>query len=257
MLRAIVALVFALLIVLPAKGDSPDAQKDALIIAAEDGAGPWGQPDGTGCGNDIVLAAYAAVKVPAKLEVMPYSRAKSGVLAGHYVACFGMAWTEDLKGKVVFADKPLYSVTAMLVQNLSKPLDAASAKELTAGTRVGTVFEYEYPAMFYDLTKRGILTPMPAYSEVVSLKNLDLGRVDVALVVIDELKSLDYLVAQTGLEGKVGPAFALGGQGTYLGFSTAHPRSRFARLQFNKGFELITKDGTLKRILETWRGRRP
>jgi ABC-type amino acid transport substrate-binding protein len=257
MFRTIVALVFALLGVLPVAGDSLGVPQDALIIAAEDGAGPWGQPDGTGCGNDIVLAAYAAVKVPARLEVMPYSRAKSGVLAGHYVACFGMAWTEDLKGKVVFADKPLYSVTAMLVQSLSKPLGAVSIKELTIGTRVGTVFEYEYPATFYDLAKRGILSPMPAYSEVVSLKNLELGRVDAALVVIDELKSLDYLIAQAGLEGKVGPAFGLGGQGTYLGFSITHPKSGFARQQFNKGFELITKDGTLKRILETWRGKRP
>jgi ABC-type amino acid transport substrate-binding protein len=255
MFRTIVALVFALLSVLRVEGDSPGVPQDALIIAAEDGAGPWGQPDGSGCGNDIVLAAYAAVKVPARLEVMPYSRAKSGVLAGHYVACFGMAWTEDLKGKVVFADKPLYSVTAMLVQSLTKPLGVASAKELASGTRVGTVFEYEYPAAFYDLTKRGILTPMPAYSEIVSLKNLDLGRVDAALVVVDELKSLDYLVAQAGLEGKVGPAFALGGQGTYLGFSVAHPRSGFARRRFNEGLAIISKDGTLKKILETWRNR--
>lgn len=255
MSRTIVALVFALLSVLPVEGDSPGVPRDTLIIAAEDGAGPWGQPDGTGCGNDIVLAAYAAVKVPVRLEVMPYSRAKSGVLAGHYVACFGMAWTEDLKGKVVFADKPLYSVTAMLVQSLSKPLGAASAKELATGTRVGTVFEYEYPAAFYDLTKRGFLTPMPAYSEVVSLKNLDLGRVDAALVVVDELKSLDYLIAQAGLEGKVDSAFDLGGQGTYLGFSTVHPLSGFARRRFNEGFAIISKDGTLKKILEAWRNR--
>lgn len=231
--------------------------KPTLVIAAEDGAGPWGQADGSGCGNDIVLAAFAAVKVPAKLEVMPYSRAKQGVLTGRYVACFGMAWTDDLKDKVVFAEKPLYSVSAMLVQNSSKPLGVSVGKDIPQGTRVGTVLEYEYPSPFYDLVKRGTLVPMPAYSEMMSLKNLDLHRVDVALVVVDELKSLDYLIAQAGLEGKVQAAFSLGGQGTYLGFSVAHPHSAYAREKFNEGFALITRDGTLKRILETWKSRQP
>ncbi len=256
--RITIALAFALLVLPVASAEQGGTtSKPPLVIAAEDGAGPWGQVDGTGCGNDIVLAAYAAAKVPARLEVMPYSRAKSGVLAGHYVACFGMAWTEDLKGKVVFADKPLYSVTAMLVQSLAKPLGASNAKELASGTRVGTVFEYEYPPAFYQLVKQGVLMPMPAYGEVMSLKNLDLNRIDAALVVIDELKNLDYLIAQAGLEGKVGPAFALGGQGTYLGFSTAHPQSGYARRKFNEGFAIIAKDGTLKKILEAWKNRRP
>jgi polar amino acid transport system substrate-binding protein len=226
-----------------------------LEVAAEDAAGPWGQPDGTGCGNDIVLAAYAAAKVPAKLEIMPYSRAKNGVLAGTYVACFGMAWTDDMKGKVVFAEKPLYSVTAMLVQNLSKPLDVSGPKALKSDTKVGTVFEYEYPPAYYELVKKGKITPMPAYSEVVSLRNLALDRIDASLVVVDELKNLDYLIAQAGVIGKVGPAFAIGGQGTYIGFSLAHPQSKYAKESFDRGFAIITRDGTLKKIIETWKAK--
>jgi polar amino acid transport system substrate-binding protein len=232
-----------------------EPSKPSLVIAAEDGAGPWGQPDGTGCGNEIVLAAYAAAKVPAKLEIVPYSRAKSGVLDGHYVACFGMAWTPDLKGKVVFADKPLYSVTAMLVQSVAKPLKASSVKDLPTGTRIGTVYEYEYPPVFYDLVKRGTITPMSSYSEVISLKNLDQDRVDAALVVIDELKNLDYLIAAAGLAGKVKQAFAIGGQSTYIGFSTAHPQFKLARSKFNEGFAIIVKDGTLKKIMDTWKAK--
>jgi ABC-type amino acid transport substrate-binding protein len=233
-----------------------ESPKPVLVIAAEDGAGPWGQPDGTGCGNDIVLAAYAAVKVPAKLDVMPYSRAKTGVLAGNFVACFGMARTEDLKGLVVFADKPLYSVTAMLVQNTAKPLKATSAKDLPAGTKVGTVFEYEYPPAYYDMVKQGTIVPLASYSEVTCLKNLDVNRTDAALVVVDELKSLDYLISQAGLVGHLEPAFSLGGQGTYLGFSTLHPQSEFARTKFNEGYAIILKDGTLNKILDAWKAKR-
>jgi ABC-type amino acid transport substrate-binding protein len=238
------------------QGVVPSTQP-VLVIAAEDGAGPWGQPDGTGCGNDIVLAAYTAVKVPVKLDVMPYSRAKTGVLSGQFVACFGMAWTEDLKGFVIFADKPLYSVTAMLVQSPARPLAATSAKALPEGTKVGTVFEYEYPPVFYDLVKKGTIVPRPSYSEVNSLKNLDANRIDAALVVVDELKSVDYLITQARMAGRLEPAFSLGGQGTYLGFSTLHPQSEFARKMFNEGYAIITRDGTLRKILDAWKAKQP
>jgi ABC-type amino acid transport substrate-binding protein len=233
-----------------------EAPRPTLVIAAEDGAGPWGQADGTGCGNDIVLAAFAAAKVQARLEVMPYARARNGVLSGTYVGCFGMAWTQDMEGKVVFADKPLYTVTAMLVQRTGAPLHASGPKDLPQDTKVGTVLAYEYPPAYYELVKSGQIVPMDAYSEALSLKNLEQKRVDAALVVIDELKSLDYLINEAGLKGKVGPAFAIGGQGTYIGFSRNHPQGEFARARFNEGYAIITKDGTLHRILETWKARR-
>ena len=256
MFRSLIALAMAFLTMGPAAAQSPaEAPKQPLVIAAEDGAGPWGQADGTGCGDDIVLAAYAAVKVPVKLEIMPYSRAKNGVMTGRFVGCFGMAWTPDLKGRILFADKPLYAVTAMLMQSTARPFSVSDGKSLPAGTKVGTVFEYEYPPAFYDLVKQGKVVPMAAYSEVTTLKNLDLGRIDAALVVVDELKNLDYLIAQAGLVGRVDPAFSIGVQGTYLGFSTAHPQSEFARTKFNEGFAIILKDGTYKKILDSWKAK--
>lgn len=247
-------LVFMTALMVPAQVPV-EAVKQPLVIAAEDGAGPWGQADGTGCGNDLVLAAYAAVQVPVRLDVMPYARAKNGVLTGSYVGCFGMAWTPDLKGKVLFADKPLYSVVAMLMQASERPLKAASVKELRLGTKVGIVFEYEYPPTYYNLVKQGKLVPVSSYNEVTSLKNLDLNRIDVALVVVDDLKSADYLIAQSGMAGRVSPAFSIGGQSTYLGFSTAHPQSEYARRKFNEGFAIILRDGTYKRIVDTWKAK--
>ena len=226
-----------------------------LVIAAEDGAGPWGRPDGTGCGNEIVQAAYAAAKVPVKLEVMPYARARNGVMNGDYAGCFGMAWTPDMQGRIRFAEKPLYSVTALLMQSTARPLKAASAKDLPLGTKVGTVFEYEYPPAYYELMKAGKLVPMPAYNEVTSLKNLALDRIDAALVVVDELKSPDYLIAEAGLTGKVKPAFVIGTQNTFVGFSTTHPQGDYACRKFCEGFAIILRDGTYKRIVDAWKTR--
>jgi ABC-type amino acid transport substrate-binding protein len=254
MFRELFLLGIAAMASIQAGAQAPlEASKPPLLIAAEDGAGPWGQADGTGCGNDLVLAAYAAVQVPVKLEVMPYSRAKHGAISGSYVACFGMAWAPELQGRIVFADRPLYTVSAVLMQSTAKPLRASETKDLKAGTRIGTVLDYEYPPAFEGLVKKGILAPMPAYSETVSLRNLAKHRVDAALVILDELKSADYLVARAGLAGRVAPAFSLGEQGTYLGFSVAHPQSEYARAKFNEGFAIIVGNGTYKKILDTWK----
>ena len=246
---------WAVMSALLAWGPGEGAVTPPIVIAAEDGAGPWGQADGTGCGNEIVLAAYAAAKVPAKLNVMPYSRARNGVMKGDYAGCFGMAWAPDMQGKVRFADKPLYSVSALLLHATERPLKAGSAKDLPLGTKVGTVYEYEYPSVYHDLVKRGRLVPRPAYNEVTSVKNLDLGRIDAALLVVDDLKNPDYLIAAAGLAGKVKPAFVLGTQGTYVGFSTAHPQGDYARRKFNEGFTIIQKDGTCKRIQDAWKAK--
>jgi polar amino acid transport system substrate-binding protein len=208
----LVVMVFLATVGMGAQVPVPSA-KQPLIIAAEDGAGPWGQTDGTGCGNDIVLAAYAAVKVPVKLEVMPYARAKSGALSGGFVACFGMAWTPELEGKILFADKPLYRVTAVLIQATARPLNVTEGSALKAGTKVGTVLGYEYPPVFYELVKQGKLV------------------------------------------GRVEPAFVLGVQGTYIGFSRAHPLAEYARTKFDDGFARILKDGTYKRILDSWKAK--
>ncbi len=40
---------------------SASLQARIIELGAEDGAGPWGDKDGQGAGNEIVIAAYKAV----------------------------------------------------------------------------------------------------------------------------------------------------------------------------------------------------
>jgi hypothetical protein len=50
-------------------------------------------------------------------------------------------------------------------------------------------------------------------------------------------------------------AFEMESSGTFLGFSTSHPKSAAAIKSFNAGMALIKKNGTLNKILMTWKSK--
>jgi len=234
---------------------APSVFPQTYTILAEDEAGLWGQADGTGCGNDIVKAAFAASGVSVRLEITPYNRAKILVLKGKALACFGMSWSEELAGKVRFASVPIYSTTSLIFVRGSEAARYRSVDSLPAGTRVGTVLGYEYPVDFVRLVKAGILVPEDSPSEEQNLKKLALGRIDLAILNLNSLKRAENMMREAGVTGQVREAFALGGQGTFVGFAIGNPETPAAIKAFDEGMAKITSNGTLARIMATWMAR--
>jgi ABC-type amino acid transport substrate-binding protein len=234
------------------------ATDEKTIIGAEDSAGLWGMKDGTGCGNDIVAAAFKAANFPVTFEVLPYIRAKKEVIEGKLPGCFGMAWESSLKDKVVFADQPLYTVTTVVV--VKKDDSVTKMEDLKAGMVVGTVRGYEYTTEFNALPKKGIVLK-DAKSETQNLEKLLLGRVDAAILNIDELKSLEYLLTSSKMlksadaAGKIRQAFIVDSYGTYVGFSTINKKGLIAKHAFDKGYTIIKNNGTYDRIFSEWKKR--
>ncbi len=140
-------------------------------IHAEDAAGLWGQADGTGCGNDIVKAAFRASGVEVSLVTTPYNRAKTFVMEGKALACFGM------------------------------------------------------------------------------------GRVDVALIQLDSLKSAAYVMKAAGVSDRIEVAFSLGVTRTYLRFAVDNPDTPAAIKAFDEGMVKIKADGTLDKIIAFWKSK--
>lgn len=220
-------------------------------LGAENAAGPWGGPEGRGCGNDLVLAAFRAVGAEARLEILPYARAKKMLLDGSLDGCFGMAWAPEFAGKVDFSAEPLYRVTPTVFVRVGAEKIPTGLSSLRAGSSLGIVIDYEYPAEIAELGKRGIQL-VRANSEANLLKMLAAGRVDAALCMLDPLKSLGYLETSSGTTGSVVAAFSLSPMGTYVGFAAKGPVGRAAREAFDRGFAILKAKGDYERIVAGW-----
>jgi polar amino acid transport system substrate-binding protein len=216
-----------------------------LEIMVENGAAPWSGPDGNGYANDLVRAAFAAVHADIKLVVVPYARCKAYVMQGAVAACFNMSAAPEHQGKVVLADMPLFEVHPRYYYNTDKALPAVSELMVTPGTRIGVVNGYEYPPSLAELERRGAILDR-ANTEVATLRKLAAGRVDLALMMADQVK------ADAAQMRNVAVAFHATSMGSFIGFSTTHPQGEQARKLFNEGYRIITANGRKAEIARRW-----
>ena len=232
---------------------APVGAKPILTVLVEDAAGPWSKPDGSGMANDLVTAAYAAVGAEVTLEVVPYARCKALVMKGAAVACFSMSAAPEFESMVRLADQPLFRVYPRFYQRAGDARKFHDGAAIPPGTRLGVVNGYEYPAQLARLAERGVRLEA-ARSDVVNLKKLASGRIDMALIMTDDLKTDAMLIRQAGASGL---AFAFEGapMGSFIGFSTSHRQGLEALRLFNQGYARITHNGVRRGIEKTWRAR--
>jgi|GEM_PF-540802 len=224
-----------------------------LVIAVEDDAAPWSQADGSGYANDLVTAAFKAAGVDVELRVMPYARCKRMAVNGEVAACLSMSPSSDFAGLVQLSTKPLFTCHAGYFYSVNKPPRVSRQDDLPRNTVVGTVIGYEYPAAFEQLSQRGVIVREESPSEDVNLRKLALGRVDLALLTYNEMKSPEWLINRAGVNGKVKKTnFRAGTLKSYIGFSKKHQQGMWALDQFNKGYGAITADGTLRKLKAQW-----
>jgi polar amino acid transport system substrate-binding protein len=242
-LAALVALPPALPAAVPA---------DELVIDVEDEADPFSRPDGTGYANDVVRAAYQAVGVKVRLEVVPYARCKANVLAAKVAGCFSMSWERGFEGRLMFSERPLFSVHAMLVSDPRHPMAAKRPEDIPSGTVVGIVNGYEYPAAVAALASRGVVLE-PTGSEETNLRKLAAGRIDAAVLMISTQPEDSPDRATLKGSKRYVPAMTLGVMGSHIGFSLQYPGGEMARRQFDDGLRRIEADGTLAKIARRWR----
>jgi ABC-type amino acid transport substrate-binding protein len=224
-----------------------------LTVMVEDDAAPWSLADGTGFANAVVVAAFAAAGVKASLDVVPYARCKNAVLQGRCAACFSMSADPAFAGVVAFSAQPLFTCSADYYADGLRPVTATAAADLPRGTVVGTVLGYEYPPSVGALRRRGILVFDEVPSEDMNLRKLAAGRVDLALLNTNAIKSPQALLVKAGAVGKVRKVFGAGLLKSYIGFSLAHPLGPWAKARFDRGYRRIAANGRLKAIQAQWK----
>ena len=227
-------------------------QQKILLIAAEDDAAPWSRADGTGYANDVVTAAFKAAGVDVSLRVMPYARCKRMVTNGDIPGCLSMSPAAEFKGVIELSARPLFTCYAGYFYRAEKPLNLKRERDIPRGTVIGTVIGYEYPPSFEALRRSGAVVIEESPSEDLNLRKLALGRIDLALLTYNEVKTPDWLIEKAGVGGKVKVGFVSGVLNSYIGFNTKNPEGLKALTQFNAGYHLITINGTLRNIKRTW-----
>ncbi len=227
------------------------AEPEKIEIAVEDAADIWSRKDGTGFANDVVEAAFRAMGIQVKWNVEPYARCKADVIEGRSIACFSMSRERTTQNPVRFSDKPIFVCNSDYFYNASKPIKASREAEIPKGTIVGTVLGYEYPDATDALKERGVLFE-GAESEDANLKKLALGRIDLAIVNTNKIKSGALMIKNAGVNGKVAFAFRGGILESFIGFSKKHPQGERLRTVYNKGYAKIAANGMLRKIESKW-----
>jgi polar amino acid transport system substrate-binding protein len=227
-------------------------QVNSIVVAVEDGAAPWSRPDGTGYANDVVVAAFKAVGVDVDLRVVPYARCKRMALNGEVPACFNTSPSPEFAGLLELSAQPLFIINAGYFYNVNKPVKATRQENLPPKTVVGTVIGYEYPPSFDRLKQQGVIVVEESPSEDINLRKLAAGRIDLALLTYNEMKTPKFLIQRAGVSGQVQTTFQAGGMNSYIAFSTKNSQGGWAKQEFDKGFAAISRNGTLKRIKSRW-----
>lgn len=229
------------------------ALPQTLTILVEDAADPWSKSDGTGYSNDVVVAAFKAIGIEARLKVVPYARCKHQVLNGDVVACFNMTWQPELEGKVRLAEQPIYRVNNDVFESLDAPLPkpADGQCSLPPGTLLGITRDYEYSPQVVALETAGT-TFESAQSDLQSLKKLAAHRIQAALVITNDLQDKMQRVVQAGTQKAVRFAFNCGTTTGTLGFSLAHPDGLRALHAYEEGYRQIQANGVLQQIHARW-----
>jgi len=251
MLNHIKAFLFTLAFALGFLSASYANADGVIVIDAEDGAGPWGNAKGEGAGNELVKAAFKAEGMEVELRIVPYATCKEEVMHGIVVACYAMATAPLLDKFVVFANRPLYTPWAGIYATTNaKPV--ATVDELLQGHTIGTVYGYEYPESISNLHQKGFNVTAAA-SEDILMRKLDNGQTDFAILILDDLKNINFLLGDVHVKHPPILRMKVPTTGSYIGFSLKHPDGLKVKKIFDTGFNKIINSGEYKKIVDHWK----
>jgi ABC-type amino acid transport substrate-binding protein len=222
-----------------------------LTIMAEDASEPFSRADGTGYANDIVRAAFRAVHIDVKLDIVPYARCKKSLELGKTPACFSMSWVPEFRNAIMFSDQPIFEVYADVFRGRNASGTMQDAGQIPKGASVGIVNGYEYPDTIYRLADRGVVLEREI-DELSLLKMLARGRLAAAVVMTSDFADGPQRLAAAGVADSVAYAFRSGTMKSYIGFSLANPQGASARQAFNDGYRIIVKNHVRYQIREKW-----
>ncbi len=239
----------------PPERDMTGAATHQVVLAAEDDAAPWSYADGSGFVNDLVLAAFREAGWSVQLSVMPYARCKALALHGDIAGCFTTSHAPGLDAGLMFPAEPVIDPRHVIVARNGTHWQGCDPARWGARPLVGTVRGYEYVPEADALFSRDAARADVSDSEITNLRKLRAGRIDLALVVLDDVKRLDYLARLAAVPPDFRTVCDLGPLPGYVAFSRRHPQGAAALAAFDAGMARLKRRGGLAPLVAAWRTR--
>jgi polar amino acid transport system substrate-binding protein len=230
----------------------PARAAETVVIGAEDDWFPYsGVVDGVAQGmtHDIVRAAFAAVGIEVRFEVLPYARCMAETKAGTLVACFDTIRSPTVADAYLWPALPMFEIQYMIFARADASAKGLRARDLEGHT-VAVTNGYEYGAAF---------DTNPRIKRVVTMqdeRNFRMVLLQRAQYTVTTEENARLLFArQTDLQGQFKVVGALEPEGIFMVFSRRHPLAERLRLRFEEGLSAIIKSGQRKAIQDSWRQR--
>ncbi|WP_422016595.1 substrate-binding periplasmic protein [Roseateles sp.] len=234
----------------------PPPRLTRVVIGAEDDWYPYsGEREGRAQGMtvDLVTAAFAAMGVAVKLELLPYARCMAQTRGGALAACFNTTRTALIEHDYLWPARPMFNERFLIYARADDPQAGPplQVRDLE-GQQVAVTRGYEYGSEF-DANPR-IRRVVTGHDEN-NFQLLLRGRARYTLA--PEANTRLLLQRRPEMVGQFKVVGALSFFGIYTTFSRLHPDAPAALAAFDEGMKLISANGVAKAIQERWRGPGP
>jgi len=222
-----------------------------VVIGAENDWYPYSgdrQGHAEGMTVDLVRAAFAAVGIEARFELLPYARCMVQTKAGQLLACFNTTRTSLIEADYLWPARPMFEERFLIYARA----DDTAANNLRVrdleGQQVAVTRGYEYGSEF-DGNSR--IQRVVTSRDETNFRMLLRGRARFTLA--PEVNTRLLMEQHRELEGRFKVAGQLPLFGLYTAFSRGHPDSAAMLAAFDQGMKLITSNGLAGSIQQRWR----
>ncbi len=231
------------------------AQLPTVVIGAENDWFPYSAERhgrAQGITVELVTAAFAAVGIEARFEVLPYARCMAQTKTGSLVACFNTTRTAQIENDYLWPTRPMFEERFLIYARADADINRPGGVQVRdlEGQKVAVTRGYEYGSEFDGNTR--IERVVTSHDEN-NFRLLLRGRATYTLA--PGINTQLLFQRHRDLAGQFKVVGQLSLFGIYTTFSRRHPESVRMLAAFDEGMRLITANGVARAIHERWRQR--
>ncbi len=222
------------------------AAPERVLLAAEDDWYPYSakiDEQAEGRSVDIVRAAYEAVGAELDLDVVAFNRGFIRTKEGRYAGVFNAGINNEVRRNYLIPRNTIALSEQLVVARLGEPFQN---RQSFNNKRLTLTLGYTYPT---DITEDPRNQVKRTVGDINNLRMIGAERAD--FTIIDRLVLLSIFKKEPELKQKLTIVGKLEPHKIYVLFSKTDDGRR-ALLLFDKGMDIIIRNGTLQKIVDTW-----